>query len=308
MTSMRNFRKKLLIDTDLGSDIDDAVALWWLLHQDVDILGITTCTGEPEKRAAGVHAILREAQRLDIPIGIGNPSPLSAGPQLQPKAQLLEDIEPFPHQIPAGRILEKVWEEPAKTVHLLAIGPLTNLANLELRRPGSLERFQSICIMGGVFSPQVIPSLYPWVRSDTDKEWNFLCDPDAVKVVFQRKHNIALVPLDATQFMGFHEGEWQRWVQSLPKTIQLQSQKHALPNNKKVVHDWLAALAAIEPENPHFEWFECSLVADCGRSLLLPGEVHRILRLNNPGRLRDRFRNEKSPGRIHDGWPGRDVA
>ena len=41
-------KKKVLFDTDIGSDIDDAVALAYLLAKtQCDLLGITTVPGEP---------------------------------------------------------------------------------------------------------------------------------------------------------------------------------------------------------------------------------------------------------------------
>ena len=53
---------KVLFDTDIGSDIDDAVALAYLvLRQDLQLLGITTATGEAAKRAALARAMLLDA-------------------------------------------------------------------------------------------------------------------------------------------------------------------------------------------------------------------------------------------------------
>jgi len=60
-------KKKLLLDTDIGSDIDDAVALAYIVMQpDIDLLGITTATGESVKRAALARQITRQVG-LDIP-------------------------------------------------------------------------------------------------------------------------------------------------------------------------------------------------------------------------------------------------
>ena len=58
----------LLLDTDIGSDIDDAICLAHLLAKpECDLLGITTVSGEPEKRAMLASAICRNAGR-DVPI------------------------------------------------------------------------------------------------------------------------------------------------------------------------------------------------------------------------------------------------
>ena len=67
---------KVLLDTDIGSDIDDAICLAYLLAKpECELLGITTVSGEPEKRAMLASAICRTAGR-DIPIFPGAPLPL----------------------------------------------------------------------------------------------------------------------------------------------------------------------------------------------------------------------------------------
>jgi len=53
---------KILLDTDIGTDIDDAVCLAYLLaNPDCELLGITTVTGEPVKRAMLASALCRIA-------------------------------------------------------------------------------------------------------------------------------------------------------------------------------------------------------------------------------------------------------
>ena len=60
--------KKVLFDTDIGSDIDDAVALAWLLaNDDCDLVGITTVSGQPVERAK-LASVLCEVSEQDIPI------------------------------------------------------------------------------------------------------------------------------------------------------------------------------------------------------------------------------------------------
>ncbi len=59
---------KILLDTDIGTDVDDAVCLAYLLsHPECELLGITTVTGEAAKRAALASVLCREAHK-DVPI------------------------------------------------------------------------------------------------------------------------------------------------------------------------------------------------------------------------------------------------
>ena len=68
-------KEKVILDTDIGSDIDDSVALAYLLMQEkCDLLGVTTVSGQPEKRAMMVSALLKVAGREDIPVFPARPS------------------------------------------------------------------------------------------------------------------------------------------------------------------------------------------------------------------------------------------
>src|SRR5512139_338244 len=88
---------KVILDTDIGSDIDDAVALAYLLAQPgCELLGITTVSGEPVKRAQMASALCRVAGQ-DIPIFPGRAEPL-LGPQQQPRAPQAVALERWPHR------------------------------------------------------------------------------------------------------------------------------------------------------------------------------------------------------------------
>ncbi len=88
---------KILLDTDIGTDIDDALALSYLLARpDVELLGITTVTGEAEKRAAMANEICRHFGKPQIPVHVGYANPL-ANPVVQPKAQQAARLDRWAH-------------------------------------------------------------------------------------------------------------------------------------------------------------------------------------------------------------------
>src|SRR5512141_1204104 len=94
---------KIILDTDIGTDIDDAVCLAYLLSQPrCDLLGITTVTGEAEKRAMLASALCRQAGK-DVPIYPGAVRPLLLE-QRQNHAQQAEALAPWSHQsgFPSG--------------------------------------------------------------------------------------------------------------------------------------------------------------------------------------------------------------
>src|SRR5918996_3041230 len=121
---------KVLLDTDIGTDVDDAVCLAYLLaHPDCELLGITTVTGEAEKRASLASVLCKAAER-DIPIYPGADHPMQ-GEQRQKIAQQADVLPRWTHQtdFPKGQAVEflvqTIQANPGE-VTLLTVGPLTN--------------------------------------------------------------------------------------------------------------------------------------------------------------------------------------
>src|SRR5215211_5842117 len=134
---------KVLLDTDIGTDVDDAVCLAYLLsHPDCELLGITTVTGEAEKRAS-LASVLCKAVGKEIPIYPGEDHPLR-GEQRQRFAQQAAVLPRWPHQTnfpkaqAVGFLAETIHSHPGE-VTLLTIGPLTNIGMLFSAHPEVAE-------------------------------------------------------------------------------------------------------------------------------------------------------------------------
>lgn len=171
---------KILLDTDIGSDIDDAVCLAYLLAQpQCELLGITTVSGEAERRARMASAMCRVAGRT-IPIFPGEEAPLQ-GEQRQPIAQQAEALERWPHDKgfhygeATGFLRDTIRRYPGEVV-LLTIGPLTNAARLFQDAPDTAGLLKGLVMMGGRFTDQI-----PGVAH---AEWNILCDAQAAAIVY----------------------------------------------------------------------------------------------------------------------------
>ncbi|MBI4427682.1 MAG: nucleoside hydrolase [Ignavibacteriales bacterium] len=174
--------EKLLLDTDIGTDIDDAVCLAYLLaHPECDLLGITTVTGEPEKRAMLASAICRQAGR-EVPIYPGAEHPMKV--LLKQKiAQQAEVLGNWAHEtkFPSGEAVEflrrTIRAHPGE-ITLLTIAPLTNIGLLfskDPEIPRLLKRLVMMC--GRFFEP--IPDGYSAL------EWNAIGDPHASDIVYR---------------------------------------------------------------------------------------------------------------------------
>ena len=195
--------EKVILDTDIGTDVDDAVCLAYLLsHPDCDLLGITTVTGEPVKRAS-LASVLCQAAGRDIPIYPGAADPM-VDEQRQPLAQQAAALPRWPHEtnFPQGQAVEflrrTIRAHPGE-VTLLAVGPLTNLGLLFSADPGIPTLLKGLVLMGGIFT-------------DPEKvEWNAGGDPAATEIVYQapvRLHRS--LGLDVTQQVVLPDGEVRR--------------------------------------------------------------------------------------------------
>src|SRR5579859_3042111 len=198
---------KVLLDTDIGSDIDDAVCLAYLLaHPDCELLGITTVSGEADQRAGLADALCKVAGQ-QVPIFPGTEQPLLVA-QHQPQAPQAAALTRWPHTAgwPRGRHLEflrdTIRQHPHEIV-LLTIGPLTNIALLFASDPEAASLLQEVVSMCGVFTQR-------WGQAGCC-EWNALCDPHAAAIVYK-----AAVPrhrsigLDVTKQVTMPEVEVRR--------------------------------------------------------------------------------------------------
>jgi inosine-uridine nucleoside N-ribohydrolase len=173
---------KILLDTDIGSDIDDAVCLAYLLaNPECELLGITTVSGEAEARAQMASALCRVAEKK-IPIYPGREEPLLPGLAWQPKAPQAVALNRWPHDVlfPRGQAVEfmrqTIRAHPGEVI-LLSIGPLTNVAALfaaDADIPGLLKGLVMMC---GVFTNR-LAGVGPL-------EWNAMLDPVATAMAYR---------------------------------------------------------------------------------------------------------------------------
>lgn len=169
-------RTKVILDTDIGSNIDDAVCLAYLLAQPAcELLGITTVTGEPYLRAMLASSLCTIAAK-DIPIYPGTDQPLLT-PLRQPQAPQAAALTNWKHDtdFPHGQALaflnHTIRAYPGEVI-LLGIGPLTNIALLFASQPDLPQLLKGLVIMSGQFVPP-------------GREWNVLNDPYAAAIVYR---------------------------------------------------------------------------------------------------------------------------
>jgi inosine-uridine nucleoside N-ribohydrolase len=171
---------KVLFDTDIGTDVDDAVCLAYLLSQpDCELLGITTVTGESEKRAS-LASVLCQVVGRDIPIYPGADRPMQ-GEQRQPIAQQAAALPRWPHEtsFPMNQAVDflanTIRYHPGE-VTLLTVGPLTNAGLLFSTHPDVASLLGGLVMMGGSFGEDLPPT--------KQVEWNIAGDPLASEITY----------------------------------------------------------------------------------------------------------------------------
>jgi inosine-uridine nucleoside N-ribohydrolase len=186
----------VLLDTDIGSDIDDAVALAYLLAQkECDLLGITTVSGDPVGRAKLASAICEVAGQ-QVPIYPGAAQPFLI-PQQQPEAPQVAALARWHHQeeFLAGEdvdFLRRTIRAHPHEITLLPIGPLTNIGLLFALDPEIPFLLKELVLMCGVFVPART------TRGGT-LEWNAKLDPHATAIVYNAQVDLhRSIGLDVT--------------------------------------------------------------------------------------------------------------
>lgn len=183
--------QKLLLDTDIGSDIDDAVCLAYLLaNPECELLGITTVSGEGQYRAQLASALCENAGQ-EIPIYVGAEIPLLVEQQ-QPHAPQQSALMSWKHRevFPSAEAIyfmqDTIHNHPGEIV-LLTIGPLTNVALLFRIDPIIPSLLKGLVMMCGAFEAG-------------GNEWNAVVDPHAASIVYQAEisHHRS-IGLDVTQ-------------------------------------------------------------------------------------------------------------
>jgi purine nucleosidase len=172
----------ILFDTDIGSDIDDAVALGYLLRQkECELLGITTVTGDTQQRAALAELVCRAGGREDVPIYAGLTGPLLSGPG-QPNVPQYEAVKDRPHRLDhptdAVDFLRRTIRSRPGEITLLAVGPMTNVGALFAADPEIPYLLKRTVLMCGVFTGRAN-------HGPGAVEWNALCDPYACALVYK---------------------------------------------------------------------------------------------------------------------------
>ncbi len=190
-------REKVIIDTDIGDDIDDAFAVALALRSpELQILGITTTFGDTEMRAKLLDRLLGEVGRTDILV--------AAGPPTQPKTAFTQlkyaeggHFAKASHPDAVTFLLDQIRRNP-REITLVAIGPLVTVGAAIEKDPDTFRKLKRVVLMGGS-----IYRRYGDVGSGPPRgpepEWNIKNDIPSAQKLFAGGVPLFVMPLDSTQ-------------------------------------------------------------------------------------------------------------
>ena len=188
-------REKVILDTDIGDDIDDAFALALLLHSPrVQILGITTAWGDTDLRARLVERLLQDTGHAGIPIAAG---PATKSTNNFSQRRYAEGGAPQHWPDAAGFILDQIRRYPGE-VTLISIAPFTTVAAAIHKDPATFRRLRRVVIMGGSIH-RGYGDLGYLPDHGPQPEYNVYSDIAASQALFTAGVPITMMPLDSTQ-------------------------------------------------------------------------------------------------------------
>lgn len=190
ITEQSQQKYNVLIDTDIGDDIDDALALALALRSpEIELRGVTTVFGDTLRRAHLASHLLRVFGREDIPIAAGRQEPLQLRhrPSGVPQAAILDRNEEFSVLSNCSGpelIVQMAMAYPGRLT-LLCLGPLTNVALALSIEPRLFMAIRNIIMMGGS-SGAPLP------------EWNVRSDAKAAQMVLAAGVPVTIVGMNVT--------------------------------------------------------------------------------------------------------------
>ncbi|MFE6591805.1 nucleoside hydrolase [Streptomyces sp. NPDC057781] len=190
MTANHPHPRALVLDTDIGSDVDDALALGVLLGSpEVDLAGITTVYGDTLLRARLAHRLAALAGHAPTVVP-GAAETLSGKEVWWPghEGTCFDDLhtEPVRDDLNAADFLAETVRARPGEVDVMAIGPLANLAQTLQRHEDFAEAVGTVYLMGGFFGPDAKP------------EHNILSDVAAARTVFEAGLPMVVSGLETT--------------------------------------------------------------------------------------------------------------
>ena len=241
---------KIWLDTDIGGDIDDALALLLsVAEKDVELVGVSTVFENTDARARIIKTLLEMCGNTHTPVFAGEGFPYKAKyvhgllieQQKLPKTYIKEVFDGAEY-CKEGAIegLKNAAEKYGNELSVVSIGALTNIAKFIEKYPEIAEKVNCLYIMGGAQKMNL-------------NEFNFSCDPEAADIVLSSKIMKKIVTLDVTFRCELSARQIERLKQCKSVAVRTVMNMSQLWGEGMILHDPLVLAVAISDEFVRFE-------------------------------------------------------
>ena len=239
-------RMKVVLDTDIGTDIDDAWALGYALKSpSFELLGVTVSDADTPQRAKMACKLLHRLGRTDVPVAVGRKTAAVPPDRVDYQFTWAEDFREYaPVAAPASDFLADVIRRHPGEITLIAVGPLQNIGDLVRKHPDVVPLVKRVVLMSGsiganAYGPAAVA------------EWNVkLAIPEA-QAVYSAAWPLTIVPLDSTSYVRLTDAERTGLRDAgTPLTIALEALLRLWadgPESRMTLHDQLALAEAQHP-------------------------------------------------------------
>jgi inosine-uridine nucleoside N-ribohydrolase len=244
MTSLPAVPSKapIILDTDIGTDIDDAFALALVINSpELELLGVTTVAGDTQARARLAAKLLWEAGGAwrKVPVYAGQPGK----PQRIEQTRWANGFTSSAlHMSGAVDFMKTEINRRPGRITIITLGELTNVAALLKSEPSIAKKIKLIAMMGGSVARGYAPDSKP------EAEWNIKSNPEAARTVFTSGVPLLVAPLDVTAMLQLDAAGRRRVFTHLtPLTNALTILYHLWGNETPTLFDPMAVATLIDP-------------------------------------------------------------
>jgi inosine-uridine nucleoside N-ribohydrolase len=239
-------RMKVVLDTDIGTDIDDAWALGYALKSPVfELLGVTVTDADTPGRARLACKLLARLGRTDVPVAVGRKTAAVPPERVDYQFTWAEDFQTYkPVDTPAVEFLADIIHRNPGEVTLIAVGPLQNIGDLVRQHPDVIPLVKRVVLMSGSIGPNA------WSSAPLP-EWNVrLAIPEA-QAVYSAGWPVTTVPLDSTTYVRLEDQERETLRKAgTPLVVALEALLRLWtndPGSRMTLHDQMALAEAQHP-------------------------------------------------------------
>lgn len=248
--------ERFLIDTDIGDDIDDALAISLAFGLKAEIVGITTAYKNTQLRASMANKLLSLLGKQGIPVYAGYGDSMAAEndkeericqytPDLDKQCYKSRNFDEGAYGEAAIDFMIEMAEKYGKDLTIIGLAPLMNIARAIKKAPESMKKAGRIVLMAGAFYEQFV-------------EWNILCDPEAAKIVLDFDLPVYCVGTDVTLQTEVSAEEYQLMIHGgddrLHQYLSVIVEKWVSCSGRNpILHDPLAVYTAVTGKCVEFE-------------------------------------------------------